>query len=115
MRKTFFKYKTHPGDLLRDTSVVELPNPETDLQNFLLWFLPNYQSSDDIAYLDDLDKLLYDEFEEEEQKQTLLKHFKGNNKEKIKEEINLMELRLKGIAYKHFYELLLDDKIKIIA
>ncbi len=60
MRKIYFKCKTQPGDLLRDTSVVKLPDPETNLEDFLVWFLPDYQSSNDVAYLNDLAKMLYE-------------------------------------------------------
>ena len=39
MNNIYFKYKDHPGDFLRNTDVIELPNPQDDLENFLVQFL----------------------------------------------------------------------------
>jgi hypothetical protein len=65
MSKVCFKYKSHPGDLLRNSEKTELPNPDSNLEDFLIWFLDNYQSDSRISYIDDLSKLVDDEFVDE--------------------------------------------------
>lgn len=50
----YFKFKNHPGDLLRDCSINKLPNPLTDEEDFWTYFHPNYQNSIDIALINDL-------------------------------------------------------------
>lgn len=44
MKKKYFRFKEHPGDLLRGTLIKELPNPEKEQDDFLLQFLPCYQT-----------------------------------------------------------------------
>jgi hypothetical protein len=40
-----FKYKEHPGDFFRNSDIISLPNPQDDLESFLVQFLKNYQSA----------------------------------------------------------------------
>jgi hypothetical protein len=114
MKKIFFRYKVHPGDLLRNTDVIELPNPNDNLEDFLIWFLHNYQSDNRIAYLDDLSKLIDNEFSSEEDRADLIKKIGHKTDEEMQEEINLIEDELKKEAFENFYQLLLLNKIEIL-
>jgi hypothetical protein len=38
MPSTYFKFKAHPGDLFRNAEEHELPDPDADLEAFLVWF-----------------------------------------------------------------------------
>jgi len=42
MNTISFKYKEHPGDLLRNTDIIRLPNSDDNLEDFFVWFLNNY-------------------------------------------------------------------------
>jgi len=53
---THFRYKEHPGDLFRGTVIVPLPDPYKDQENFWIWFHPCFQTSQDVADLNDLYK-----------------------------------------------------------
>jgi len=59
---THFRYKEHPGDLFRGTVIVPLPDPYKDQENFWIWFHPCFQTSQDVADLNDLYKYLDDEW-----------------------------------------------------
>jgi len=114
-KKNNFRFKEHPGDLLRDTSSNQLPSPEEDLDAFLLQFLPCYQRDDTVAFLNDLYKLKYDEFEDDEEMLKFVEYIGGaKTKEEIQVEINEVENDLKQRAYQNFYQLILEDKIEII-
>ncbi len=115
MNKLYFKYKVHQGDFLRNTDIVELPNPNDNPEDFLIWFLSNYQSDNRIAYIDDLYKLLYNEFSTEEGKAEFINQIGPKTDKEIQEEINLIEDELKIEAYSNFYNLLLSNKIEIIS
>lgn len=115
MEKLFFRYKVHPGDLLRNSDVVELPNPNDNLEDFLIWFLHKYQSDNRITYLDDLNKLLYDEFSSEEDRSIFIKQLGNKTDIEIQEEADLVENDLIIEAYKNFYHLLLSNKIEIVS
>jgi hypothetical protein len=114
MKKILFKYKEHPGDLFRNTDVIELPNPDNNLEDFLIWFLDNYQSDKRIAHIDDLSKLVENEFLDENEKERF-KNFIGNKtQEELLSEIELIENELKAEAFRNFYYLLLSNKIEIV-
>ena len=113
MTNIYFKYKEHPADLLRSTDIVELPNPEKNLEEFLVWFLENYQSNESVAYLDDLYKLLYNEFTNEGDRATFIEFSGKQTEQEIKEEIGLVEQKLKKEAYQNFYELVQGNKIEV--
>ena len=114
MKKVYFRYKIHPRDFFRSTDVIELPNANENFEEFLIWFLDNYQSDDRIAYLDDLYKLLYNEYSNENDKFSFIKQIGCNTENEIREEINLRENKLKEEAYKNFYNLLLTNQIEIL-
>ena len=59
---THFRYKEHPGYLFRGTVIVPLPEPYKDQENFWIWFHPCFQTSQDVAGLNDLYKYLDDEW-----------------------------------------------------
>lgn len=113
MQKLFFRYKDHPGDLLRNSESIELPNPNDNLEGFLIWFLSNYQSDHRIAYLDDLYKLLYNEYSNEKDRLTVLNTLGIKTEKEIQENISSVENELKEEAYKSFYHLLLSNKIEV--
>jgi hypothetical protein len=114
MSKCYFRYKVHPGDLFRNTSIIELPNPDNNLESFLIWFLDNYQSDSRIAQIDDLSKLYYNEFCDEKEKETLEASSGSRTKEAIYSEIKQIENELKAEAFDNFYHLLLSNKIEIV-
>lgn len=115
MKKINFRFREHPGDLLRGTLIKELPNPEKELDAFLLQFLPCYQTDDTVAFLDDLYKLYDDEFEDEGDMLNFVEYIGGSKtKKEIKMEINEVEDDLTMRAYKNFYQLILEDKIEIL-
>lgn len=109
-----FKFREHPGDLLRNTDVIQLPNPNENLEEFLVWFLPNYQSSDNVAYLGDLYKLVHDEFFDGDEKEEFVLMIGKKTKQELKEEIKTVKNDLKNEAYKNFYTLILTNKIELI-
>lgn len=115
MKKLFFQYKVHPGDLLRNADIVELPNPKDNFEGFLVWFLNNYQSDNRIAYIDDLYKLLHNEFSSEEDRSDFIKQIGNKTAAEIEDEIDLVEDKLKVEAYKNFYHLLFSNKIEIVS
>jgi hypothetical protein len=53
-----FRYKEPTGDLFRGTVIVPLPDPYKDHENFWIWFHPCFQTSQDVADLNDLYKYL---------------------------------------------------------
>lgn len=115
MKKIYFKYKSHPGDLLRNSEITELPNPENNLEDFLIWFLDNYQSDNRVSYIDDLSKLVDDEFIDENDKVKFENKIGNKSKSEKMEEIRTIENELEIEAYKKFYHLLLSNKIEIVA
>ena len=115
MKKIFFRYRVHPNDLLRNTDVRELPNPSDNQEDFFIWFLRNYQSDNRITYIDDLYKLLNNEFSNQEDKLDLIRQLGDKTDIEIQEEINLIEEDLKNEAYENFYHLLFSNKIEIVS
>lgn len=113
MKPLHFRYKSHPGDLLRNTDIVPLPDPKENLEDFLVWFLTHYQSDDRIAYLDDLYKLLHNEFSNEEDRLKFVDQ--RDDTIEIQDEIDLIEKDLEAEAYENFYHLLRTDRIEIVA
>lgn len=114
MKEILFRYRKHPGDLLRNADVIKLPNPEKELDEFLLQFLARYQSDDRIAYVNDLCKLLDNDFLEDSEKEELINMIGKKTEIELKDEIDSVEEELINEAYKNFYHLILDDKIEII-
>ncbi|MCX8524919.1 hypothetical protein OF897_13450 [Chryseobacterium formosus] len=115
MKNVFFRFREHPGDLLRGTSTIQLPDPEKDLDTFLVQFLPLYQTDNTVAYLNDLYKLYYDDFQDEEDLLEFIKYIGGEKtKDELKSEIDNIEKELINEAYENFYRLILENKIEII-
>lgn len=114
MKTIFFRFREHPGDLLRGTLDKKLPNPEEDLDDLLLQFLPCYQTDDTVAFLNDLYKLYNEEFGEEEEMLRFVKYIGGaKTKKEIQIKINEVENDLMMRAYQNFYQLILENKIEI--
>ena len=109
-----FKYKEHPGDFFRNTDVIALPNPQEDLESFLLQFLKHYQSDERVAYVDDLHKFLDNDFSKEEDKENFIKMIVIKTEQEINNEIQRIEIELKNEAYENFYNLVLTKQIEII-
>jgi hypothetical protein len=114
MNNIYFKFKNHPGDFLRNTDVNELPNPQNDLENFLVQFLRSYQSDERVTYLDDLYKLLDDEFFNEEDKNKIIQISSCKTEQEIKNKIQQVENELKNEAFNNFYNLVQTKQIEII-
>src|SRR5690625_344046 len=108
----YFQYKNPPGDLFRNTDIIEFPDMESE--EFLVWFLPNYQGDFNVAFLNDLYKLYYDEFDKEDEKQDFLNHYDFKNKTEIKNEISVVEKELKQNALENFYRLVRNGEVRII-
>ncbi|TDG35680.1 hypothetical protein EZJ43_11700 [Pedobacter changchengzhani] len=113
MKKIYFRYREHPGGFLRNTDITELPNIDNDLEDFLVWFLKNYQSDDRVTQLDDLYKLLDDEFTNENDKADFTESLGALSDREIVELIKIKEKELKDEAFQNFYSLILNDKIII--
>ena len=114
MNKVYFKYNQYPGDFFRNTDIAELPDPQEDLEDFLVQFLPNYQSDERIAFLGDLYKLIDDDFFDEKDKIEFLKLIGTKSNSEIKAEIKILENDLKQSAFINFYYLIHQNKIEII-
>ncbi len=114
MNRVCFKYKSHPGDFFRNAEIHVLPDPDNNLEDFLIWFLDNYQSDSRITYIDDLSKLADDEFVDENDKKIFEKKVDNKTKNELLIEINEVENELKTEAYRNFYNLLLSNKIEIV-
>jgi hypothetical protein len=111
MDKISFRFKTHPGDLFRSTYLVELPDPDKNLGEFLLYFLDCYQTDQRVYYTDQLYKLLNGEFSKED-RATFIEYHGNKKKAKILEEIETVENELRLEAYENFYKLVLLDEIE---
>lgn len=113
MPKTYFKFKAHPGDLLRNAEENELPDPDADLEAFLVWFLDDYQKDSRLAYIDDLAKRLDGDFNDGFEMEHLGLRVEKASKLELELEIAAVEKTLKAEAYSNFYRLLLEHKIEI--
>jgi hypothetical protein len=114
MNKTYFRYKVHPGDFFRNTDVVELPNPEDNLEQFLIWFLHRFQSDQRIAEINDLSKLTNEEFGGDNERMELEEYYGKCTKDELLTQIAEIENELKAEANCNFYELVLHGDIEII-
>ena len=113
MPKTCFKFKAHPGDLLRNAEEHELPYPDADLEAFLVWFLDDYQKDSRLAYIDDLAKRLDGVYDDGFEMEHLGLRVEKESKLELELEIAAVEKTLKAEAYGSFYRLLLEHKIEI--
>ena len=112
--QVYFRYKEHPGDLFRSTDIIELPDPEKDQDTFLVQFLPNYQSEQTVAYLNDLYKLFHDEFSDDEDKTNIIETVGDKTLEQVDKEIKTVTQKLINQALRNFYILVLNNEIEII-
>ena len=113
--QVYFRFREHPGDLFRSTDIIELPDPnDKGSDDFLVQFLPNYQSDQTVAYLNDLYKLLNDEFSNDEEKANILEFIEDKTLEQVDEEIKTITQELHIKALNNFYELILNNRIEII-
>ncbi|MCH7408932.1 hypothetical protein MM239_05970 [Belliella sp. DSM 111904] len=115
MKPVRFKYKEQPGDLFRNTDIVPLPNPQEDLEGFLVQFLKNYQSDKRVTYMDDLYKLLHNDFINEADKQQFIIATGIKTDRETETEIQKIENELISEAYSNFYHFVLTKQIEIIA
>jgi hypothetical protein len=114
MKKVHFRYKAHPGDLFRNADVVALPNPDENLEDFLIWFLNGFQLDQRLTYINDLAKLLDDEFLEDADRDAFIAKIGNKTNDEIKEAIVLVENELKIEAYENFYHLVSTNDIEIL-
>lgn len=112
--QVYFRFRVHPGDLYRSTDIIELPDPEKDQDTFLVQFLPNYQSDQNVAYLNDLYKIFHDEFSDDEDKENILKTVGDKTLEQVDKEIKRATKELYVEALRNFNKLVLNDEIEII-
>ena len=115
-RKLRFRFKIHPGDLFRDTSIQEMPDPYNDQEQFWVWFHPRFQSSQDIYELNNLYKLLHDEEFDEDfiEDNDWYDHYSSLDEKKLKSEIQKLETEITADCYENFYRLVRDELIEII-
>jgi hypothetical protein len=113
MQKVHFRYRVHPGDVLRNTERIALPNPETDPEGFLVQFLRNYTSDPRLSSIDEISKFIFDEFEEIHQQEACILKHGLSSKAHARSIISALETELKSEAYHNFYHVLLSDGIEI--
>lgn len=113
MKSIYFKFREHPGDMFRGTLKQKLPEIDKEFEEFLVQFLPCYQRDNEIAYLNDLYKLLYDEYQDEKDKRNFIEYSELREKNEIKNEITKVEENLKIKALENFYYLVMNNKIKV--
>ena len=115
-RKVYFRFKNHPGDLFRDTSIQSLPDPIHEQEAFWVWFHPCYQISDDVSELNDLYKLLHDEDFDEDFKSdnSWYVYYSAMSKEEIKSAIAEYELAITHQSLENFYRLVRNGEVEII-
>ena len=114
MNNVYFKFKEHPKDFLRNTDIIELPNPHEDLEGFLVQFLKHYQSDERVTCLNDLYKLLGNEFFDEEDKNKFINFVSCKTDQEIKNKIQIIERKLKDEAFENFYNLVQTKQIEFI-
>lgn len=111
-KEILFRFKEHPGDLLRNTSISHLPEMASD--DFVISFHPCYQNSQDIANLNDLYKIWYDELSDEDDDNIFINEFRDKTKEDINRIIHEYECKINHYCCQHFYHLVRTGTIEII-
>lgn len=113
MEKIYFKYNEQPENMFWDEKIHSLPNPQKDIQQFLNWFLKDYETDKRVLCLKDLYKIKSKALKAEEEQEIKLKY---NLKPElpVEEEIKTLEGNLRLEACENFYELLMQNKIKIV-
>jgi len=110
--QVYFRFREHPGYLFRDTDLLELPDPDKDQDSFLVQFLPNYQSSQTVAYLNDLYKLR--DYDSDEDRANIIDRVGDLTSEEVENEIDSVTQVLYFDALINFYDLVLNNKIEIV-
>ena len=113
MEKIYFKYNEQTKDWFWDEKTHALPNPQKDIQQFLNWFLKDYETDKRVLYLKDLYKIRSKSLKIEEEQEIKLK-YKLKPESEVEEEIKNLEENLRLEACENFYELLMQNKIKIV-
>lgn len=113
MKNIYIKFRKHPGDVFRNTEKSIIPNPIKNQEDFLVNFLTHYQSDQRIADLDDLYKVLYNEFSDEIYENTLLNQKEIDTKTDLQNQIDELEEELMREAYRNFYEWILVGRIEV--
>jgi hypothetical protein len=108
------RFKMHPRDFFRDTHPVELPDPEVDLERFLVLFLDDYSRDDRIAQLDDLSKLLYGELPSMEAEDEIKTRFAFTGHDEIAQEIQRLEANLTMEAYVNYYRWVRTGRLEVL-
>lgn len=103
-----YQYPSHPGDFFRDASPHEVPNPDVDLEAFLVAFLDCYQSDEKIALLNDLYKLQNYEFESEVEEQKFKDSLLPEHLANLEQTIQHLESKLR-IEAEMNYTTMIDD------
>lgn len=111
--QVYFRFREHPEDLFRSTDIIKLPDPDKDQDTFLVQFLPNYQSDQTIAYINDLYKLKHNKVSDEDDKDNILETVGGKILEQVDEEIKSVTQELYNQALRNFYDLVLENRIEI--
>lgn len=104
-----FRFKAHPGDLMRDTSVQKIPDHDKEQDSFWLFFHPQFQNSKDVYELNNLYKVLYKEGLDEDfiQDNDWYERHKSLDEEALKKQIT-------ADCFENFYRLLRDQMIEIL-
>lgn len=115
-RKMYFRFKKHPSDLLRDTSIQPLPDPVREQETFWVWFHPCFQISDDVSELNDLYKILHDEEFDEDFKadNPWYDYYSSMSKEEIISAIAEYEQAITHQSLENFYRLVRNGEVEII-
>lgn len=93
-----YLFPSHPGDLFRNNLPQALPNPDADLDAFLVAFLDHYQSDERVALLNDLYKLKFNEFETVEDELAFRAHIVDLGLEDVDSSIQKLEFILRREA-----------------
>ncbi|NLB63601.1 MAG: hypothetical protein GX801_05770 [Fibrobacter sp.] len=113
MTSTLIQFINHPGDLFRNTQAVKLPDPDTNLEEFLVLFLPYYQSDQQVALLNDLYLLFHKEFPDSEAEKLFKQENDISNDSDVLRKITALESQLKHKAYQNFYHLIREQKLAV--
>lgn len=107
----YFHFPQHPGDFFRNESPRILPDPQEDLESFLLCFLEHYQSDVRVMRLNDFYKKLHNDFESDAEEQHFEAHYGSFSDNELLAQIQTMEDQLKQEAYQNYKDWICSGKI----
>ncbi|WP_343570807.1 hypothetical protein [Sphingobacterium sp.] len=88
---------------------------EKDQENFWIWFHPCFQTSQDVADLNDLYKYLDDEwFDDHIMETDDYRYYSTMPKDQIRDEIKSLEQVIYQDCFENFYHLILERKIELL-